>query len=219
MIRGVAQGCGFALVRARSRPVEGHVDLLDRYSGFSCLTSVVRLPTQLSARAAAMVRALPGSGRQYVYPSSDLHLTIAKLDRSRLSADDLVTVCDTVGSRAAPFPIELRGLAMTAQSVYLQAWDPTGSLWRLRKLVADAAGVDVDLPKRLLGFVNVVRFSDPHIDDLRRAVRRHRARSVGAFTVRDFEVVRTDKVLSARATQILGPVALRRDGEREERIS
>ncbi|MFT3875336.1 MAG: hypothetical protein QM708_02755 [Propioniciclava sp.] len=182
--------------------------MLDPHDGFSCLTSVVRVPADAAAGALEIVRALPQAAEHYVYPSTDLHLTIANLDESPLTPAQLPGACGAAARASVPFPIELRGLGVTRQSLYAQAWDTTGALWRLRAAVAGATGVTLSPSRRLLGFVNLMRFRTGDAQTLIDGLARWRTVALGTFVTREFEIVRTDKVLSIEATDVLGTAPL-----------
>lgn len=198
------QALGFAVVRARSRPTPTGIELLDAHRDFECLTSVVRVPSDAAARVVTVARALPGASEHYVYLPGDLHLTVLNLDAVRSTVPELLRTTEQVATSALRFPVELRGLGMTGQSIYVQAWDPTGSLCRLRAGMAAATGCGASLPRRLLGFVNIVRFRHPRVDELRAERGRWRRLALGSFVVGEVEVVRTNKVLAATATTVVG---------------
>lgn len=203
-----ASSLGFLIVEARSRIGHAGVELLEAHRGFECITSVTRVPAPLSTALVAAASALPGASAHYVYPPVDVHLTIVSLDSSPLPRAEAVSECARVISAAAPFDVRLRGLAITPQSMFVKAWDIDGSLRKLRDAVAAATRCDLPLPRRLLGFVNLVRFTSQDVVELDAGVRSLRRRDFGTFTVRNVEIVRTDKVLSADATRVLARARL-----------
>lgn len=175
---------------------------------YSCVTSVTRLPDDSGSELLRAARTIAGVKDHYVYPATDLHLTVANLDMSSL---DERTLGQRIGEAVAavqPFDVELRGIAMTSQSIYAQAWDSSGALWRLRGLVQDAAGIRLPFARRLLGFVNVVRFRNPALGSLISGVRDLARADLGRFTVRAIEVVRTDKLLSVERTEVISATRL-----------
>ncbi|MFT4296702.1 MAG: hypothetical protein QM582_14965 [Micropruina sp.] len=203
MMRRTAQALGFASVRLRSRPIGGRAIVVLGDPQFSCTTSVVRLPRGLGRAVHRVASGIPGIEEHYLYPASDLHLTVANLDASPLGEKALG---DRVAQAAAgfpPFQVELRGVAMTALSVYAQVWDFSGELWRLRAAVEDRASIRLPAARRLLGFVNVARFLRPSVGVVRTGVRNLGHTNFGRLTVREVEVVRTDKVLSGEGTRLI----------------
>lgn len=209
VIRAAALSAGFAAVRLRFRPAGGRGDVFDKAAAYSCVTSVTRVPEEQSTRMRDAVGSIAGIDRHYVYPPTDLHRTIANLDASPLDPDDLVKrVADAVAG-AAPFEVRLRGLAITSQSIYAQAWDMSGGLRRVRECVQDAAGIRLPLMRRTLGFVNLARFRERDVQALRAGIGRFARADFGAFTVGTVEIVRTDKVFAADRTRVLGVGRLR----------
>ena len=232
MWRG-AQAVGFALVQARElRHLPGGVEVLDlgAVGGGAAgaapaghLTSVVRVPADLGEALAAATRALPGAVGHYLYPAGQLHLTVLNLDGLNLDGrplgrSPLGAVAAVVG-RAAPFPVLLAGFGVSRTSVYVRAYDPTASLRRLRTRLVRATGCRPPLPLRLLGFVNVLRFSGFDVRELLAGLASIRDRGPasgiratpgprGELAAREVEIVRTDKVLSPAGTVLLRRVAL-----------
>lgn len=168
------------------------------------------MPGDLAESAVRAARSLPGSAGHYVYPPGDLHLTVANLDSAVLRGAELLRACQQVAAATPPFQVRMHGLGMTAHSVYAQVWDQTGSLWRLRRELAAATGGPLSLPRRLLGFVNLVRFLGPDVRGMHDAVRHLRHLELGSLDVDAIEIVRTDKVLATDATTVLGRLALAR---------
>ena len=173
------------------------------------LTSVVRVPAGLAQTLADATHALPGAAGHYLYPHGDLHLTVLNVDAARQPrlAERVEAVAAALAP-AAPFPVVLAGLGVSRWSVYARAYDPAGSLWRLRAQVADATGSRPPLPLRLLGFVNVLRFVRPEVGELLAGLAPMRRVPLGVFDVAAVEVVRTDRVLSAAGTEMLRRVVL-----------
>jgi 2'-5' RNA ligase len=156
------------------------------------------LPAALALPVQQVVRGLPGVERHYVYPASDLHLTVLNVgDGAALDA-----VTDVLRQTAA-FPVRLRGLQQSAHSVYVRAFDDSGQLQALRRRLMDVAGIRPSWPRRRLGFVTTVRYLDTDVAQLGPAVRELHSRPFGVFQVMAVEVVRTDKVLSAAGTSLL----------------
>lgn len=190
-------------IRARARLSRGGVELLDAHRDFECLTSVMRLPPDIAAQVATLAGALPGAAGHYLYPLGDLHLTVLNLDTARLPINELQAATARTLRSAERFPIRLRGFGMTRHSVYAQAWDSTGALWRLRGRLAAATGCRDTPSRRLLGFVNVIRFMNPDVTELRAGVCGLHRLDIGAFDAQEVEIVRTNKVLATAATTVL----------------
>jgi 2'-5' RNA ligase len=166
--------------------------------GEPSVTCVVRLPAALALPVRQVVRTLPGLERHYVYPASDLHLTVLNVAEG--------AVLDAVAEvlhQTAPFAVRLRGLQQSAHSVYVRAFDDSGQLRALRRRLMEVTGLRPSWPRRRLGFVTVVRYLDADIAQLGPAVRELHSRPFGMLEVTAVELVRTNKVLSADGTSLL----------------
>lgn len=210
MLWGTVQELGFTLVQAREwRRLPSGAEALDIHARPRHVTSIVRVPDDLAEVLTDVARGLPGVADHYLYPGSDLHLTVLNLDAARqMRVEDRVQAADGALSFAPPFPVVLAGLGVSRRSVYARAYDPTGSLWRLRARLAKATGCRPPLPLRLLGFVNLLRFTQPYVGDLVSGVSPVRRVPLGTFEVTTVEIVHTDKVLSTAETVVLRRIAL-----------
>jgi 2'-5' RNA ligase len=197
VLRRPSQQAAFALLQAQERRGLPH-GAATLQLGVPSLTCVVRLPSAVALPIHQAVRSLPGVERHYVYPASDLHLTLLNLGAS----EDLEAVA-AVLIRTAPFAVRLRGLQLSRHSVSVRAFDDTGALQAVRRRLIEVTGTRPAWPRRRLGFVNVVRYLSQDVQQLTEAVRDQRARPFGVLEVTVAEVVRTDKVLSADGTTLL----------------
>lgn len=171
------------------------------------LTCVARLPPELAAEIHELVRELLGAQQHYVYPATDLHLTVLNLE---VGGDAAVAPATAVLAATPPFRVELHGLGMSQQSVFVRVFDD-GGLVTLRRRLISLVGVRPPWPLRQLGFVNVIRFRGPEVHELADAVRARRRRPFGSFVVGEAELVRTDKVLSQAGTTLIAKVSLAGD--------
>lgn len=202
VLRRFSQQAAFALLQAQEqRGLRRGAVLLEQ--GEPSVTCVVRLPAALALPIQQVVGTLPGVERHYVYPAADLHLTILNIgDGGALDA-----VMDVL-RRTPPFPVRLRGLQHSQHSVYVRALDESGQLRALRRRLMDVSGRHPSWPRRRLGFVTVLRYREPDIAELAPAVRELRLRPFGLLQVNAAELVRTNRVLSADGTSLLGRVVL-----------
>jgi hypothetical protein len=210
VIPNTAQILGFALAQTRGRrQLSKGVQLLDPDGDVRYVTSVLRVPDDIAQVVTGVVRALPGVAGHYLYPSADLHLTVLNLDSARqTTVEDRAQAAESALHDLPTFPVKLAGIGVSQQSVYVRAYDPTGSLWRLRGRLASATGCHQPVPRRLLGFVNVVRFTRPCVADLLKGLSSLRPASLGTFDVSAVEVVHTDKVLSTAETIVIRRIAM-----------
>ncbi len=204
------QSAAYSLLQQREmRRLDAGATTYDGGEGAPHLTVVTRLPASLAESIRASVMALPDVGAHYVYPATDLHVTILNLDGSRgISERDRVRAAARVLAATPRFGLSLQGFGVSRSSVYAQVYDESRALWALRGRLASATSCPVPLPRRLLGFVNVIRFRSTEVSALVRAVRALDRHPIGRLGVSCAEVVRTDKLLSQRATTLLARIAL-----------
>jgi hypothetical protein len=202
VLRRVSQQAAFALLQAREqRGLRRGALRLEL--GEPSVTCVVRLPAALALPVQQVVRTLPGVEAHYVYPASDLHLTVLNVgDGAALDA------IAGVLRQTAPFVMRLGGLRQSPHSVYVRAFDESGQLQALRHRLMAVSGTRPSWPRRRLGFVTVVRYLDADVAQLGAGVRELHRRPFGVLEVTAVEVVRTDKVLSAAGTSLLGRTVL-----------
>ncbi|HEY8718735.1 2'-5' RNA ligase family protein [Pengzhenrongella sp.] len=209
MLTKPVQSLGFALVQARERVRPGGVVVHDADPRPRYVTSVIRVGDDLSGVLTEVARGLPGVAGHYLYPRSDLHLTVLNLDTARQRAvADRVDAAQDVLADAEPFPVVLAGLGISRRSIYARAYDPTGSLLRVRARLAEATGCRPPWPLRLLGFVNLLRFTQPSVGDPLAGWTDRRRTALGTFEAAAVEIVHTDKVLSTAGTVVLHRIAL-----------
>ena len=210
----LAQHTGFGLVQVlEARRLRRGVSVLPLDRPRDHLTSVVRLPVDLSEALVEAARRLSGAGSHYLYAPTDVHLTVLNLDTRGTAAGRVETAAAAMRGTGT-FPVVLRGFGVSRQSIYARAYDPTTSLWRLRGRVAQVVGMRPPLPLRLLGFVNLLRFGHPQVQELIASAAAARGTSpvAGAFHAQCVEIVRTDKVLSREGTELLQRVELSGEG-------
>lgn len=209
MWRRGAQELGFGLIQAReSWLLAGGAQQLDLDARPRHVTSVVRVPGELGCVLTDVVRGLDGIEGHYVYPCGDLHLTVLNLDAAGQPVQDRVRAARGALAHMPSFGVLLAGLGVSRGSVYARAYDTTGELWRLRGRLATATGCRPPPALRLLGFVNLVRFSRSYVGDLADGLARVRRLPLGVLEVTAVQIVCTDKVLSAAETVVLGTIAL-----------
>lgn len=210
MLRQTGLGGAYALLQARQwHGRDRRVTLLETAGGEPRLTSVIRLPSKAATFIVETVLGIPGADQQYVYPVSDVHLTVLNLDRLAGAAfRERIEDVQAVLGETASFEVELRGFGMSSRSIYARAFDATGALQELRERLARITEGRPPLALRYLGFVNVVRFLSPEVERLRHGVHAAGRIRFGAVQVTTVEIVQTDKVLSRSGTVVLGSVRL-----------
>lgn len=170
------------------------------------LSCVVRLPGGIGERLAEAASSL---GRiqpeHYLYPPSDIHLTIAGLA-------DLPDVSERVAAAVSghrPFNVEVHALNVSPGTVFAE-FHPRGPGLRahLRAIESGEHGPTSRWLRRRVAHANVMRFGPPVDPRLIAAVRKLRGTGFGCFEVGEVEVVHTDKVLSGAGTPTLGRLRL-----------
>jgi hypothetical protein len=180
------------------------------------VTLVARLPADVGDRIAAAAAQVADHG-QYLYPPSDLHLTVvdcsAHLLRGNLDealGELSVSVRHVLDGVEAP-AVHLHGMNLFSASVYVQAWDVDGDVRRLRSRVRRNLH-SRPKPRDVVSFVNVVRFQKAVSRAAIAAVARERRTEFGAFALGSVELVLTDRVLSSAGTTVLERYPLRTSG-------
>lgn len=202
----LVQSIGFATLRSgRRQPVVTPFDVSAR---FQCTTSVVRVPQDHAQQIHDLLESLPDLKGHYRYPPTDMHVTVMNLDGARIDAASAFKRCTAAAQTAGPFDIELRGIALTSHSLYVQAWDVDGSLQQLRREIATRIHSPLAPARRFLSFVNIARFTRTDLGALPAATIPLRGKPLGVFTATRIEVVQTDKVLSRDGTVSLVDVPL-----------
>jgi hypothetical protein len=170
------------------------------------LTTLTRLPLDLATEIVEIVHPLVAAcSDAYLYPPESVHVTILTLDQLVKSNED---VAADVGAalRAQPsFSMTVRGIGATPATVFASTLSADNKLGCLRKHLSISLEVPRAALARLvvagLGFANVVRFAGPPPARLGRDLHSLRRREFGSFAVKRVELVRTDRVLAADATE------------------
>jgi 2'-5' RNA ligase len=185
---------------------------LDRY-----LTLVARVPADMAERIAAATTMLAESDPgHYVYPPTDLHLTIVDCSAFLAPGDLDPAVAELSGAMAPALtgakatPVHLRGMNLFPASVYVQGFDDQGGVRRLRRQIRARFGSGSMLRDQV-SFVNVLRFLRPPSSDLVAGVAHARMTDFGSFVVDAVDLVLTDRTLSTAGTTLLERYSLPRD--------
>jgi 2'-5' RNA ligase len=173
------------------------------------LTTVARLPTEISAALADAASRLagPGSGH-YLYPPETIHLTVASL--ADLPGPEPMVEAALEGEE--PFEVEVRGLNLALDSVFAELYPRGPGLESVRRRLREGEsrehGPAARWLRRRLAHANLVRLGGPVEPRLIAEVRRLRRARFGSFEVAAVELARTDKVLSGAGTRPLGSFRL-----------
>jgi 2'-5' RNA ligase len=193
--------------------------------GFTCLTTLIRVPEPVGARIEAALGDIRARWREHAYyPPSAMHVTVLNLDpyvaAGEGEAGEAAVIARAAEVLAANrrFRVTLRGLNVSPWTVFAQAYGADAPVSRLRSSLRGAFIEQTDAPRRdsplrramPLVLSNAVRFQGPVDPALLHALRPWRARTFGPFEVREVEVVRTDALMSPRETVVHARAELRR---------
>jgi 2'-5' RNA ligase len=203
--------------RARLRAGAGRTAFVPPPSGPAAalhLTTVARLPAEVVATLAPALARLRADGPgHHWYPPGTVHLTVQNLDGLDLDGDAgtarLAELRALLGAHA-PFPAAVRGLGVSAGTVFAQVLPCDASLRRLRADLRGFLRRHAVAPRRArpLGHANLVRFVGPVTAAFLAELARQRRRDFGSWTVTEVELVRTDRYLSQEGTTVLARLGL-----------
>jgi 2'-5' RNA ligase len=183
---------------------------------------IIRLPANVAMSAAPILERLREHGpHHYYYPADTMHVTVRVLDGFLPDGPDAAArfadLCTIIGSYPS-FDLTLRGLNVSPTAVFAQviSHDRTfsslrGSLRRLaRRSVSHPGSVSSFgvVVRDLLPHANIVRFLGRVTPNFLDEVSRSRQVRIGWWTVREVELVRTDRLLSREGTQVLKRIPL-----------
>jgi 2'-5' RNA ligase len=185
------------------------------------LTTVSRVPAKLHHHIAEIQESFISRSctSHYFYPLGDLHFTIRDCtayinnpERPRkFVIDRLSDRLNQIFSRFKSFRVELKGLNVFPTTIYIQLFDANGILQTMREVIDRELGDDYIntalsrqqlLPDPILSFVNIIRFKAPVSSELLDIVGQLREVEIGEFEVTRIELVRTDKLLSEKNTNM-----------------
>jgi 2'-5' RNA ligase len=169
------------------------------------LSVVARVPNEVAAPLAAAAAALgEGEADHHVYPAESIHLTVLAL-ADEAGAHEAV---GAIAARHRPFAIDAGGLNLSARTVFAELYPSGSGLAALRRALRAALAplhpAVSQWVRQRLAHASVARLGGPPDRRVIAEVERLRARDFGRFEVAEIELVRTDKILSAEGTIVLG---------------
>jgi 2'-5' RNA ligase len=190
-------------------------------------TTVVRVPSDLAQRCAALIQPLKEAfPDHYYYPAQELHFTLINLDAfvgaSRASAVDFVAIAEGLKQSVAllpPLTLQLKGLGIFPTTIFAQVYDTSGTieLYRtaIKKTLQALLSLDVDAEHLVKGmaFVNIARFKHAAGPEIVDALEKYRQADIGSFTAEAIELVTTDKLFSRSNTVVHDTIRLRNTDE------
>lgn len=178
------------------------------------ITTIVRLPAGLydiiNEIQEILSKNLVG---QYIYPLSDVHMTIRELTSFCLEiwrVDSLINFCRKIFSQVEPFAVHLEGIHLSSSSAFIRAYSNDGALLGLRDVIdktfIKSTQIRLEDKAKTLksfGHINIARFVQPRKVALFLDCLKLRSKVFGNMEVSRIELVRTDKLLSAEGTEII----------------
>ncbi len=180
-------------------------------------TTVIRLPPNVAAGVAPALKRLREHGPQhYYYPADTMHVTVLTLGRFLPDGPDATDHLAELRSAIASYPsfdLSVCGLNVSPTTVFAQIIPHDRTLRALRRDLREIAKRSVPqigdanifgvVARDLLAHANVVRFSGRVTAEFLEELSRFRQAQFGRWTVREVEVVQTDKLLSREGTRII----------------
>ena len=157
----------------------------------------------------------------YYYPADAMHVTVLVLDGFLPDGSDAAArfadLRTIIGSYPS-FDLTLRGLNVSPTTLFAQVIPHDRTFGRLRGRLRRLAKRSASQPgsvssfggvvRDLLPHANIVRFSGGVTPNFLEEVSRYRQVRIGSWTVREVELVRTDRLLSREGTQVLERIPL-----------
>jgi 2'-5' RNA ligase len=180
--------------------------------------AIIRLPPSIATSVGpALERLHRVNPHHHYYPAESMHVTIHSVSRFLASNSDIAAriaeLREEIGSYPS-FDLTLRGLNVSPTTVFAQVVPHDGAFRCLRKGLkarnsrpGRPSGLGA-VARDLLPHANVVRFSGNVTADFLDEVSKSRQEWFGRWTVREVELVRTDKLLSGKDSQVLERIPL-----------
>jgi 2'-5' RNA ligase len=151
----------------------------------------------------------------HYYPPDTMHVTICKL--GQFASDDPGAAARLgelrhIAASHPSFDLTMRGLNLSPTTAFAQVFPHDQTFHSLRRHPGGIAERNVDRSSserviegvaRNLAHANVVRFSDLVTREFIKEISRFRQTPLGRWTVREIEVVRSDKLLSREGLHLI----------------
>jgi len=182
---------------------------------------VVRVPLRVASSVAPALEGLrQHDPHHHYYPPDTMHVTVCKL--GQFPSDDLGVAARLaevrhIAASYSSFALTMRGLNLSPTTVFAQVFPHDKTFHSLRRHLGGIAERNVDRSSseriidgvaRNLAHANVVRFSDLVTTAFLKEVSRLRRMHFGRWTVREVEVVRSDKLLSQEGLHVIERIPL-----------
>ncbi len=178
--------------------------------------AIIRVPSCVASSVIPVLEELhQHDPHHHYYPPDTMHVTICKLGQFPSDDPDAAAHLGELRHIAASHPsfdLTMRGLNLSPTTVFAQVFPHDQTFHSLRRHLGGIAERSVDQPSseriidgvaRNLAHANVVRFSDLVTAGFIKEVSRFRWTHFGRWTVREVEVVRSDKLLSREGLHVI----------------
>jgi len=160
------------------------------------------------------------NAHHHYYPADTMHVTIRKLGQFAPDDPGAAARLDHLRRIVASHPsfdLTMWGLNLSPTTVFAQVFPHDQTFFSLRRHLGGIAGRNVEQSSseritdgvaRNLAHANVVRFSGSVTTGFIRELSRSRWTSFGRWTVREVELVRSDKLLSRAGVHVIERIPL-----------
>jgi 2'-5' RNA ligase len=183
--------------------------------------AIIRVPLDVASSVSSTFEGLrQQDSHHHYYPPETMHVTICKL--GQLPSDDtcvagrLAELRHIVASYPS-FDLTVWGFNLSPTTVFAQVFPHDHTFHSIRRHLGGFADRSIDQPSseriidgvaRNLAHANVVRFSDLVTMGFIKEVSRFRRTYFGRWTVREVELVRSDKLLSREGLHVIERIPL-----------
>jgi 2'-5' RNA ligase len=182
---------------------------------------IIRVPLRVASSVEPALEGLPQhNAHHYYYPPDTVHVTIRKL--GQFPSDDpgfaaRIAELHHIAALHPSFDLTMWGLNLSPTTVFAQVFPHDKTFHSLRRHLGGIAERSVnqssserivDGVARNLAHANVVRFSDLVTTGFIKELSRFRWTYFGRWTVREVELVRTDKLLSQEGLHVIERIQL-----------
>jgi 2'-5' RNA ligase len=183
--------------------------------------AIIRVPLGVASSVAPILEELrQHHPHHYYYPPDTVHVTIRKLGQFPSDDSGIAARLGELRHIAAShrsFDLTMWGLNLSPTTVFAQVFPHDQTFHSLRRHLGGIAEPSVDQSSserildgvaRNLAHANVVRFSDQVTTGFIEEVSRFRQTHFGRWTVREVELVRSDKLLSREGSYLIERIPL-----------
>ena len=183
--------------------------------------AIIRVPPCVASSVVPVLERLrQHNAHHHYYPPESMHVTIRKL--GQFAPDDPGTAARLgelrrIAASHPSFDLTMWGLNLSPTTVFTQVFPHDQTFHSLRRHLGWIAKRNVDQSSseriidgaaRNLAHANVVRFSGPVTTGFIKDISRFRWTHLGRWTVREVELVRSDKLLSQEGVHIIERIPL-----------